>query len=378
MKRVIFIFAAILVLAGIYQFWVRKDMSDFSVCYKAGERIIQGETIYRESDGHMQYKYSPPSALFFSAFSFLPYDWARLFWYILEFLFLLGIFILSFKILPVPEKKAAAACLWTFLILLKFLGREVELGQVNLFILFILTLMLYSLLEEKESISGLFWGISLFFKPYALVFLPYFLIKRKYRITGVGLALFLFGLALPALFYGLPGNLLVLEEWPANLSHSTASLLSVYDNASLYGFLLKAFPASWRLEAQIILALALLFLGSVVLWMIKISRAIQKSQRPEVLEGAFLFIMIPLFSPLGWYYNYLYSILAVMLIVNALRKFPRALRIILIINFAMIGTSLVEIWGRKLFHFYTQYSLVVVNYFVVFFGLFYLRHKKIS
>jgi hypothetical protein len=83
--------------------------------------------------------------------------------------------------------------------------------------------------------------------------------------------------------------------------------------------------------------------------MIRAGRAIREFQTPEVLESSFLFIMIPLFSPLGWNYNYLYSFLAVMLIISAFKKFPLSLKIILIPNFAMISTSLVELWGRALF-----------------------------
>ncbi|GAI44037.1 unnamed protein product, partial [marine sediment metagenome] len=30
-------------------------------------------------------------------------------------------------------------------------------------------------------------------------------------------------------------------------------------------------------------------------------------EEAEILEYSFLFVLIPLFSPLAWYYNYLYS-----------------------------------------------------------------------
>jgi len=381
MKRttLIFIIAAIVILAGAYVIRVRNDMTDFGVCYQAGERIVHGETLYRPSDGHLQHKYSPPSALFFSAFTLFPYEWAKLIWYILEFVFLWGVFSLSIKMLPSPGKNAGMLCFLTFLIMLKFLAREVELGQVNIFIILTLTLMLSFLLRKKETAAGLFWGVSLFFKPYALAFLPYFLIKKRFKPAAVGVAFFIAGLAVPSLFYGLRGNLLVLKEWPTTLSSSTRPLLAVYDNSSLYAFLFKNLPAYWG-QPGVAIAFVLLFLllGLLLLWMIKSGQAPGLVHSPEVLESAFLFIMIPLFSPLGWYYNYLYSLLAMMLIVSAFKKFPLSLKVILIINFVMISTSLVELWGKTLFHFYTQHSLVVINFLVVLFGLFYLRLKKIA
>src|SRR4030042_614194 len=76
------ILAAAVVLAGAYTLHIRKDMTDFGVCYQGGQRIVQGETLYREADGHLQFKYSPAAALFFAPLGLLPYDAAKAVWYI--------------------------------------------------------------------------------------------------------------------------------------------------------------------------------------------------------------------------------------------------------------------------------------------------------
>jgi hypothetical protein len=179
------------------------------------------------------------------------------------------------------------------------------------------------------------------------------------------------------LWHGFKGNLLVLREWPVSLSRSTKGLLASYDNASLFGFLFKALPAAPNMGVIAILVFIALLLAVGFLWLIREGRPSPARPRPEVLESAFLFILIPLFSPLGWNYNYLYSLLAVMLIVSAFSQFPRLFKTILIINFLVISTSLVEIWGRTQFHFYTQKALVAVNFLVVLAGLFYLRLKQV-
>jgi hypothetical protein len=370
------ILTAAAVLAGVYILHVGREMTDFGVCYQGGQRIIRGEALYREADGHLQYKYAPSSALFFAPLALLPYGAAKVIWYILEFGFLAGIFLLSFRILQVAGKRAVPILAWTFLIELKFLAREIELGQVNLFILFLLTSMLYLLFRKKGSSAGFLWGSSLFFKPYALVFLPYFFIKRKFRALISGLAAALIGLSLPAVIYGLRGDLAVLREWPATLSKSTSGLLASFDNASLTGFLLKTFPSLSRLVTGTILLTILLGLALAVLWMIKKGQEAASIQNPEVLESAFLLVLIPLFSPLGWNYNYLYSLLAVTIVIASWRRIPVALRGLLVFNFLFISTSLVEVWGRELFHFYTHYALVTVNFLIVLIALLYLRLKK--
>ena len=377
-NRLVLITVIGLILAAVYFFGVRKDMSDFGVCYKAGRRIIAGETLYRASDGHLQFKYSPASAIFFALLSLLPYGPAKLAWYILEFVCLAGVFVLSARIFGIEKKTAAALFAWTFLVLLKFLAREIELGQVNLFILVLLTLMLNFLIKEREMGAGLSWGISLFFKPYVLVFLPYLVFKKKLKAVAFGLGLLGVGLAVPALFFGFQGNLAVLKEWPTTLSLSTPRLLGVYDNASLSGFLLKMFSGMPNSILMVALVLSVLIIAAVMLEMMKRGRSGPAPEIPEALEGAFLLVLIPFLSPLGWYYNYLYSWLAVMLIIRFFRKLPTAWKIIQVINFAVIGSSLVEIWGWTLFRFYTQHSLVVVNYLIVLATLFYFRAKRIA
>ena len=376
--RLLLVTAAIILLAASYILHIRKDMTDFGVCYRGGQRIVQGETLYRVSDGHLQFKYSPAAAIFFAPLALLPWEAAKVVWYVLEIAFLAAIFLAFGRMLSVSGKRAPAVFIWTFLIELKFLGRELELGQVNLLILFALTSMLYGLIRGRETRAGWLWGGSLIFKPYALVFLPYFLIKRRFRALLAGLAVPAVGLVLPVIFYGIRGNFTVLKEWPETLSKSTAGLLAAYDNASLYGFLLKAFPGVPEQIIKAVFIAALAGLAVVVLGLMRAGRKAPSVGRPEVLEGAFLFILIPLFSPLGWNYNYLYSLPAAMLIVAAWNAFPAAGRTVLAVNFLLIGTSLIELWGRGLFHFYTNYALVVLNFLIVLASLAYLRFKRLA
>jgi Glycosyltransferase family 87 len=244
---------------------------------------------------------------------------------------------------------------------------------VNLLILFILILMVDCLIKGKDGRAGCLWGGSLIFKPYALVFLPYLLLKKRFRALAAGMAIPAAGLILPAIFYGLRGNFVVLREWPASLSQSTTGLLASYDNASLYGFLLKNLPSLSAPAIKSLFLAVFLGLAAVVLRLMHTGRTSPAVRNPEILEGAFLLILIPLFSPLGWNYNYLYSLLAVALILNAWENFPGAGRIILAVNFIVISTSLIEIWGRGLFHFYTNSALVALNFLTVLAFLAYLR-----
>lgn len=360
---------------GIYLGWIKHDMSDFGVCYKNGRRILDGETLYRVSDGHLQFKYAPISALFYAPLALLPWEVAKIVWYYLELILLFAVFWISYKLLPVRPRGPTLVLLSALLVLLKFIGREMELGQVNILIIFLLTLMIAALKQKKDGAAAVLWGISLFFKPYALVFLPYFILKKRFKIVLAGAAVVLAGLLLPALNFGFQGNGMVLGEWISTLSRSTSNLIAAGDTSSLYAFLWKVLPGHPDLWIKILwlvvgLSVGLLFLG--VMGEGK-KRALKT---PEVLETAFLMILIPLLSPLGWYYNYLYSVLAVVLLIQVLSTFPPFWKYFIAADLIMIGASLREILGKDLFHSYTRHSLVVVNYLIVLVALTFARWNR--
>jgi len=373
-RNILIIILVFLFFLLVYNYFVKKDMSDFGVCYQGGERILKGETLYQVSDGHLQYKYSPVSAVFFSLFVLFPYELAKVIWYFLELYFLFMALAISYNILPLKLKKKGSVLVLSFLVLAKFIGREIELGQVNIFITFILIMMLKALLEEKDIKAGLFWGFSLFFKPYALVFLPYFILKKRLKLVGSGFGVIFLGIIFPVFFYGLKQNMVVLKEWYTTLSQSTPQLLAQYDNASIHAFFLKNLPADNGNLVLIFILCAVFLIGFSFLWMMYLGNR-ENSLKPEVLESSFLFILIPLISPLAWNYNYLYSLLAVVFLLNFIGRFPKIHRYIIISNMIIIVGSLQEILGKVSFHFYTQHSLVVISYLIILFYLFYARVK---
>lgn len=374
MRKILLIILVFLFFLLIYQFFVKKDMTDFGVCYKAGKRIVKGEMLYQISDGHLQFKYLPASAVIFSVLTLFPFEMAKLLWYFIELFLLFLCLTISYDLLPEKHKKKGLVVVLTFLVLLKFIGREMELGQVNVLIAFFLIMMVKALVERKEWQVGSLWGFSLIFKPYALVFLPYFILKKKIKTLTSGLGILGVSFVLPVFFYGFKQSFFVLKEWQRTLSLSTPALLDHYDNSSVYAFFLKNLPADKGEWAWILSLCTAALIGFFLLWMMHSGRKLRVTQ-PEVLESSFLFIMIPFFSPLSWHYNYLYAILAVVFLVNWIDKFSPAMKYILIANFICIGASLREILGKGMFRFYTQHSLVVVSFLILLFYLFYSRIK---
>jgi hypothetical protein len=367
--------AALAALAVVYKLWVRPDMTDFGVCYKAGSRILAGATLYTSADGHLQYKYSPPAALFFAPLALLPKAAAQGIWFGLSLLFLFFIFKLTVGLLPSRRAAVAPLVLLSILVMAKDIGRELELGQVNLLILLALVLSARLMTEGRDVPAGLLWGFSLFFKPYALVLLPYFLIKKKFKIPAVGLALFAAGLLLPVPFYGLSGGLELVLEWGRSLLKSTPVLYTVQANASLYAFFLKVLPGEPAAAARALLAASCLILAAVILALMRAGKR-SKLPRPETLEVFFLLILVPMLSPLGWYYNYLYALPAVVLLLNDFSAIPKGLRWALAVNFVVIAAAPMGALGGAVYRVYMNYALAAVNFLSVLACLAVLRARR--
>jgi hypothetical protein len=367
--------AVVAVFSFIYLGWIKGDMSDFGVPYRNALRIMTGETLYRVEDGHLQFKYAPVSALFYVPLALLPFEAAKVVWYCLELVLLFAVFWLSYRLLPDKKRGPLFVLGFSLLVLLKFIGREMELGQVNILIVFILTSMLAAIVKTRDVQAGVLWALSLFFKPYALIFLPYFVLKKRFRIVAVGTAALAAGLAVPALFYGVRGNFEVLKEWISTLSLSTPGLMAVGDNASLLAFLRKVLPGGLAHFDRILWLAFGAAAAGVFLWMMGKAKK-DRVGSPEILEAAFLMILIPVLSPLGWYYNYLYALLAVVVIMNNVPTFSRVWKYVIAIDLIIIGGTLREVLGKTLFRFYTHRSLAVVNFLVLLVVLINTRAKK--
>jgi hypothetical protein len=375
--RIVAALASIAALYVVYLGFVAHDMSDFGVCYRNGQRILAGETLYRVSDGHMQFKYAPAAALFYSWLAVLPKPVSKVLWYYLELSLLGGCFWIGYRIVPRRAKGAWFVIGIGFAILAKMIGREIELGQVNIFLIFLLLAMSAAFLKRKDAATGALWAVSLLFKPYALVFLPYFILKKRWKTLIWGGGVLLAGLALPVIEFGVRGNFAVLKEWAVTLSRSTPGLMAVGDNASFYAFIWKLLPGDQPGAAKAVWLAFGLATAVALLWMMRRGRT-SGIPGAAALELSFLMVLIPFFSPLGWNYNYLYALPAVLLVLGRWPDIPGAWKWILGLNFLVIGGSMREILQTVPFRFYTHHSLIAIDFLILLAGLIALRVRKIA
>lgn len=368
----IFAFA---VLLTIFTLKVKDEMVDFEVNYWAGLRLRSGETLYRIEDGHYQFKYSPFSALLYLPLSFLPLTVAKATWYALIIFSSFLLIYLCRNLLHIQNK----SYLYTLvppLILARYFLRELQLGQINAFLTMLLVLMVWALASEEKSPQkgaswgGVLWGLTTVFKPYALIFLPYFVIKKKWTTLLNGIVVLALSLIVPSLFYGFSGNIKVIQEWASTLTQSTPHLLDSQDNISLLGFLMKwtgSHKLSLLVFAAVVIGLSLILFNLVV----------KGKGRKEalVLDCSLLLSLIPLLSPLGWDYTLLMSILGVMICVVHFFDYSKFWKAFLVLNFTVIAFSLYDILGREIYAQFMSWSVITINFLILMGYLAFLRWK---
>jgi hypothetical protein len=285
---------------------------------------------------------------------------------------------LSGRLLPAGEQKPVTIWFVPPLVLIKYLFREWDLGQINTIVTVVILLMIGYLaltLDKRrlwhEVAAGMLWGMSTALKPYAAIFFPYLILKNRWRAAGAGVLTLGIALLLPSLYYGWEGNIRVHQEWYATLSQSTPHLLDTQDNVSFFALFLKwtgSRSLTLPLAAAAIAALALL-----VFWAILKGRG---RSGTTFLEGAVLLTCIPLVSPLGWDYNLLMSLPLLMILFYHFRDFPRWGRAVLMIDLFVVFITFYDLIGPASYNAFMAGSVTTLNFLLILgFGLWLrLRH----
>ncbi len=166
----------------------RLWLSDFEVYYRSAARLIDGITLYRHpEDLHYVFKYSPVSALYFTPYLWLSFDISKIIYWISLSLYMVAGYMFLLKSCDEDFLRSGQKHLnWIFLILIPATGvhflRELHLGQVNHLILVVYFLMLYLYQNSRYVLAGTLLSFSFFLKPFSLIFIPYFILKRQYNV----------------------------------------------------------------------------------------------------------------------------------------------------------------------------------------------------
>lgn len=358
-------------LTAVFTTRVARKMPDFDVYWTAGSRAHAAAPLYREDDGHFQFKYLPAFAVVAIPLALIPLTAAKALWFSVSAVLMIVLLALSVRMLPAARRPPPLLVVLTFVAMAKFYAHELVLGQVNLLFAVVVALAVVCLFEGQRALAGVLLAIAVVVKPYGILFAPW-LLSRRDRIPFAAMAA---GLAvvfvLPAAVYGWNGSLHLHLDWWRTVTSSTAPNLLNQDNVSLAAMFAKWFGTAGdtRLLAAGASVVLLALVGVVI-------AARGTLARSEALEADLLLVLIPLLSPQGWDYVLLISTPAVMLLINELPRVPGGLRTAAAVAIGVVALSIYDVMGRTAYAEFMALSVITVCVLVEFAALVSLRFSR--
>lgn len=154
---------------------------DFSVYYKAAQAFTAGEGIYQNS----RFLYPPLSIFLFLPLSYLSLELAGVLWAMLTVLLLVSTIIVISKILRcygIQPSKIELPLIFVAMFLFYPTSIAVTHGQIDILVLFLVTLFYYYLfVDRRKIVASMFLSIATMIKvwPAILVFLDFVIRRAK-------------------------------------------------------------------------------------------------------------------------------------------------------------------------------------------------------
>lgn len=257
-KRKTQIFAIALFLTSLHQviFSVGKVISggklvDFEIYYTYTKMFLSGNNPYAQN---VPLNYPPSALLFFTSFSLLSQKTPEVVFTTLSIIALLT----SLYLLTKPSIKSLS---WKLIIIALMLQSfpvkfTLGMGQINLIVLFFLSLAFINDQKNKQTMAGIYWGMAMMIKLIPCPLIIYFLVRKKLKTAAVGLTLLLSSNL--AMLYFYPGMLKYFQTILPYLSSPVGKGISIYDQSLRAFFMRLGLPQSYELSIFIGIILIIL------------------------------------------------------------------------------------------------------------------------
>lgn len=272
---------------------------DYQVHYFGAQHLVQRENPYQADDNYFTSQVYPPfDMVFFIPLSFFPYEFSSKIWIIIS---LIAIFA-SIYLLNIIEKETIFSQRNLFLASLVFLSFPVKfslgMGQINPIIVLFTTLLLFYLHKKENSKAGIVFAFPLMLKFFPLLFVPYFLFLKKWKV--------LFSLAFSILILFLISLFFVSFQtyvyfFQVVLPDLLASWKGDYYNQALTGVLMRGIPdVQARQLLRIVIPILLVSITAVVLVLQR-----KRTQKIINLELSSLIVLSLLINNFSWQHHFI-------------------------------------------------------------------------
>lgn len=365
---------------------LKRNYADFHCFYTTGKRVIEGENIYIIRDKTTaEFRYAPIFAVLMSGFALMDEGSADSIWFIINFCLLILSFAL-FKKLIIKGELDFKARLFIYGLTIagvsRFITHNLDSGQSNILMLSGIIAGLYYISQKREGRGAAFLAFSVMIKYTPLVFIPYFIAKRKLKLSLMTLGFIVIYLLLPSIVIGIKTNFLYVKNLLPFLSNSTIlDRITILDpkNQSLYSLVHRLFTKCVAYFYAPVMPFESLKLGVpainfifLILSVMVYSAILLKPRKahPEQnqrfyfnIDCALLVICAVLFNLNSWMSNYIFLSMAHFIIVYYLirRRFKDRAVFVLwamscVLNIFVKDSILGETLAYKL-HFYSPFTV---------------------
>lgn len=387
-KTPYFSLICIALLALLYMFPEYRNrnliMVDYEVFYKAAQRIFHGSNLYQiEADGHFVFKYSPTSSIYFLPFALFSFNVSKIiYWVFLSMMFVSASFLAGklylSEIAQTNPKKYNTIILLAFASVGVHLQRELTLGQVNWVLLVLYLLIVLANVNNKQLRTSITLAASVFIKPFGFIFIPYFILRKKFKELGYFIVFSVVLLLLPLLFYSYSEYQSQLLAW---INELTVELGNKQDLASprthtIFSLLIRYTPLYFiDFSAPGVLIyqfLVLILVGIISLKFFKMGKGLKFA---EAENFALMIAIIPLLAATSED-AYLFLFPVIVINFRDFRLMSILEKTILIAGVIFQGANIWELWGPKLFELFLDLSMVSIGAIMMIGILFRVRYKK--
>jgi hypothetical protein len=179
-----------------------RNQGDFNVYYRAGHRVLQGLAIYPPTDDD-RFIYAPIFAIAFAPLAAMPRHLAQFFFFIINAFALVELIIGAGVILFGRQRQLRASLIVLPLLLaFRFVGNNIEHGQINLPTLALIVWAIIYAEEDRNASAGLMLATAILIKPFAILVALHLAIWRRFGALGWSIAVGVLLLILPGLVFG--------------------------------------------------------------------------------------------------------------------------------------------------------------------------------
>lgn len=374
----------------------KRHFCDYRVYYATGKRILQGQDIYsRPKEEITPFKYSPLFALFMAPLATFSERTSANLFFILNILCIFLIFELSKKLIFFKDLDFNQKFLTYFIVLIlnfRFFLHSLDSGQVSIPMVALVILGLHFISKRHKLTGSFFIGGSVMIKYLPALFIPYFFLKKKYKLTVFIIVLILFYCLLPILFIGIERNSFYLSKWLPFISATSLDKSSILDfkNQSLWSMVARLLSKDNQCGIQVaklniytILLITSIF--CIIFYIFIIFPTNKKMLMPQLnqfyncIDYGMLFICISLFNPNAWIHNFVSLFFPYMVIIYYLMisKFKdKVIVFFVLVSFILCSWGSEALVGDRLQGLFESYSIVTLGALFLFSALVKIKFSK--